>query len=184
MTGATPSADRLLVAVEGGAARVIQIDQNASYAVTVDGNVITTLSTQLGFPVQGALLAYNHFTPATDPATGEHVLLIGFEAWVAPTTVSSVPASEPLYQTAIGAHMLARAHYLVRHADGSYDVHIAEDPSLTSPPARVSTRTLAVSPFTEDDHAVVYAGGYDCNTTPSHNSAWALRAPIATVLGR
>ena len=52
---------------------------------------------------------------------------------------------------------IASANYLVRHADGSYEV---DDADLVAPHA---TRTLAISPFPADQGAVVYAGGYDCD---------------------
>jgi len=36
----------------------------------------------------------------------------------------------------------------------------------------VSTRTLSVSPFTQDPDGTVFAGGFDANNVPVHNSAW------------
>jgi hypothetical protein len=80
-------------------------------------------------------------------------------------------------------NFLATAKYLVRHADGSYDVYSMEDPTLPKAPPRVSVRTMAISPFPEDQGAVVYAGGFDCNNTPVHDTAWALRGSPATALG-
>jgi hypothetical protein len=41
----------------------------------------------------------------------------------------------------------------------------------------VSVRTFAVSPFPEEAGAV-YAGGYDANDTPAHDTAWLARGFI------
>jgi hypothetical protein len=170
----------LLTAIEGDTARVIQLDPNAGYAVTVDGDVMSIVTRGLGFPISHVLLAFNDFTPAIDPATHEHVLLIGFENGIG--TGAVVPPSEPTNMSPDGPR-LSRARYLVRHADGTYDVHFGEDPTLASPPPRHDTRTLAVSPFAEDRDAVVYMGGSDCGGSPWHDTAWALRAPLSIALG-
>jgi hypothetical protein len=169
----------LLVAVGGTTAKVLTIDPRAGFAEAVDRNVIDLLTTSFGLPVTRALLAYNHFTPAVDPVTGEHVLLIGVEVLIA----SSASTSLPLWHSAAGGTFLATANYLVRHADGSYDVFTMADPSGTSAPPRVSVRTLAISPFASDSHEALYAGGFDCNHTPEHNTAWGFRAQLATALG-
>ncbi len=124
-------------------------------------------------------MAYNHFTPVTDPSTHEQALLIGFEAHL-PADAGAAPV--PIFDASNGRY-LAGAHYMVRYGDGTYDAFSMEDLSLSSPPPRVSVRTLAVSPFASDNGAVVDAGGFDCNSTPVHNTAWALKAPVAIVLG-
>jgi hypothetical protein len=46
----------------------------------------------------------------------------------------------------------------------------------------VAVRTLAVSPFPADADGMIYAGGFDCDDVPNHDSAWALRAPLSTAL--
>lgn len=174
----------LLVAAEG-VPDVIKVDPHAGFTETVDEDVASLLTVRWGFPVAGALIAYNHFTPAIDPVTQEHVLLIGFEAHVGPNVTPPVPVfpTTPVGDDGGIVNFLATANYLVRHADGSYDVYSMEDPTLPQPPPRVSVRTLAISPFPEDQAAVVYAGGFDCNNTPEHDTAWALKGPLALALG-
>jgi hypothetical protein len=169
----------LMTAVEGPAARVLRIDPNNGFRSTLDEDVVGLLDQKFGFSVAGTLLAYNHFTPVTDPATNEQALLIGFET----SLKASTPAGTPMFDAGNG-EFLATAHYMVRYADGGYDVFSVEDPSIASPPPRVSVRTMAVSPFSADEGGVVYAGGFDCNATPVHNTAWAMKAPVATALGR
>lgn len=153
---------------------VIRIDPNSDFSETVDEDVTALLSTTLGTPVGYVLLNYNHMTPAIDPGTGESVLLIGLEARPKPP----VPPSVRLWN-GYGA----AATYLVRHANGSYDARTMEDPALAPPPPRVSIRTMAISPFQADQAQVVYAGGFDCNSFPAHNTAWALRGSLGLALG-
>ena len=45
-------------------------------------------------------------------------------------------------------------------------------------PQLVATRTIAVSPFPEDQGKALYFGGYDCNGVPSHNTAWIYKGTI------
>src|SRR5262249_8163970 len=133
-----------------------------------------------GVTVNYALLAYNDFTPATDPTTGESVLMTGFEATAPGATTL------PLWTSSNGAKFVKTANYLVRHANGTYDVRSMEDPTIASPPPRVSIRAMAVSPFDADraSGGVVYAGGFDANETPVDDTAWALRGPLGVALGR
>jgi hypothetical protein len=166
----------LMTAVEGPKASILRIDPSHGFQSTVDEDVVGLLDQKLQFDVGGCLLAYNHFTPVTDPATNERALLIGFETSLKPST----PAGTPIFDAGNG-EFLATAHYMVRHADGGYDVLTVPDPL---PTPLVSVRTMAVSPFSADEGGVVYAGGFDCNGTPVHDTAWAMKAPVATALGR
>jgi len=70
------------------------------------------------------------------------------------------------------------AWYLVRWPNGHYDLRRVT--AAFRQPA-VATRTMIASPFPND--AVIYFGGYDANKAPAHNTAWAVRATIATALG-
>lgn len=47
-----------------------------------------------------------------------------------------------------------------------------------------SVRTIAVSPFPEDQGQVLYLGGYDGHFKPNHNTAWLYRAGVNTTLAR
>ena len=77
----------------------------------------------------------------------------------------------------------AGATVLVRHADGTYDVLDLEDAALPKPPPRVAVRTLALSPFPSEE-GIVYAGGFDANDLPAHDTAWALTGPLRARLAR
>ena len=46
------------------------------------------------------------------------------------------------------------------------------DKQITPEPQLVSVRTLAVTPFSSDPPGTVYAGGFDANHNPVHNTAW------------
>jgi hypothetical protein len=160
----------LLVAAGGREARVLRIDPNRGFAAIVDVDVLALLSRASQTPVDGALLAYDQMTAVSDPRTGEPALLLGVQAWSRGDTGGRIPR---------WYRFDARARYLVRHADGSYDVRHMEDPRLSSPPPRVAVRTLAVSPF---DPGVLYAGGFDANQHAVHDTAWALCGPLAKAL--
>ncbi len=70
---------------------------------------------------------------------------------------------------------------LVRHSNRTYDVRTIEDHSITKPPPRVAVRTLARSPFEKD---IIYAGGFDANQHPVHDTAWALKGSLTALVGR
>jgi hypothetical protein len=64
---------------------------------------------------------------------------------------------------------------------GHYDLR-----QITTSPATgqalVATRSIASSPFPNDEGALYFAG-YDANKAPAHNTAWIFRASIGTALG-
>ncbi len=160
----------LLVTAGGPTARVLRIDPAHAFAELVDQDVVALLSSAWHAPVGGALLAYNEMTPVSDPRTGEPVLLLGLQAWMGPQVSTPSPTWWRYH---------ASATYLVRHADGRYEVRAMEDPTV-APLPRVAVRTMAIAPFAP---GVLYAGGFDANAHPVHDTAWAFRAPLATVLG-
>ena len=64
------------------------------------------------------------------------------------------------------AALAGNGRYCIRHAKGAditYEVAEITDPRE---PQLVSTRTIAVSPFPEDQGRVLYFGGYDCTASP------------------
>jgi hypothetical protein len=173
LPGIGDAGSTLLMSTVGSPAKIIQVSPSSNFTSTVDQDVSSFLTSAWGFPVKYAIPAYSDMTPATDPVTGEQVLLIGFEA-------TAPMASVPTWDSDGGGVFVASANYLVRHADGSYEVRTVDDPDLMAPHA---TRTLAISPFPADHEAVVYAGGFDCDQAPSHNTAWAATAPLGAALG-
>jgi hypothetical protein len=176
---AKASGGHTLLVAKQGVSSVLNVDQDSAFEASVEQDVNALATRELGTMVNGVLFAYNEFTPATDPVTQEPVLLAGYEAHLP----NSVPASIPVWTSSGSGFYAARAHYLVRRADASYAAYEMEDPTLDSPPPRVSVRTMALSPFAADRGTVVYAGGFDCNGTPEHNTAWVLKGPVGTALG-
>ena len=61
-------------------------------------------------------------------------------------------------------------NYLVRHCDGSYNIYAIHD----SDPLR-AIRSLVVSKFPGDPVGTLYAGGYDADNRPAHNTNWVYR---------
>jgi hypothetical protein len=47
-----------------------------------------------------------------------------------------------------------------------------------SPKTLVSVRAIAASPFAEDRGRAFYFAGFDCNSIPSHNTAWIYRGEM------
>ena len=112
------------------------------------------------------ITAYNDMERVTDPNTGEDLLMLGVA-----------------HGTPEGKSDLA--WYLVRHPDATYTVH--EIPCIFDlrgqPKTLQGTRTIRVSPFTEDKGQALYFGGFDCAFKTSHNTAWIYSADIYTALG-
>ena len=47
-----------------------------------------------------------------------------------------------------------------------------KDSQIEPKPDLVAVRTLTLSPFPTDPVGTVYAGGFDANRNPVHNTAW------------
>jgi hypothetical protein len=76
------------------------------------------------------------------------------------------------------AGKLGNGRFCIRRANGAditYEVAEITDPRE---PQLVSTRTIALSPFAEDQGKALYFGGYDCGGVPSHNTAWIYRGEL------
>jgi hypothetical protein len=64
-------------------------------------------------------------------------------------------------------------YVLARRCDGqAYALHEVRDTSISPAPSLVAVRTLINSPFGADPPGTVYAGGYDADGKPAHNTAW------------
>lgn len=161
--------DVLLESLEGDLGYVGYIDPAAGYGVTTEMNFLPYFVQHWGgLHDPYVVAAYNDMTPVQDPQTGEPLVLIGLEA-----------------QSASAAQRHS-TWYLVRHADGGYDLH--EIPPIATPedpnPNLFGTRTIVISPFPEDKGQVVYFGGHDATWDQSpHDTAWIYRAPLTTALG-
>jgi hypothetical protein len=141
---------------------VYRIDPSRGCAVTTELDIRAYFAKAFGVAKLAGpcLSAYNNFLPATDPDTGEKILLLG--VWV------NHPDGKATEKG-------ASAWYLVRHADGTYSHGRGFDPKNPRPnPPRglLATRTIELSPFPEDKGRVYYFGGYDCADIESHSTAW------------
>lgn len=98
-------------------------------------------------------IAYDHFTEATNPVTGEKVLLAGI--W----------AQHPDYNGPLGKS----SWYLVRHSDGRYELGRVFDPDFepSSPGGLRATRAIIASPFPEERERVFYFAGFDASMVGS-----------------
>ncbi len=160
--------DVLLESLEGPLGYIGYLNPAAGFASTNELYFLPYLLRRWGgLPQPYVVAAYNDTTPLQDPKTGEPLELIGLEA----------QDPQPGHQNS--------SWYLVRHLNGTYDLH--EIPAIATPenpnPSLVATRAIVVSPFPEDQGKMVYFGGYDASwDTTDHNTAWIYRAPLSTVL--
>jgi hypothetical protein len=164
----------LIAAVEGSEGRIVRIDPHNGSEVT-DLDLGEFLSKAWGMPIAYTIAAYNNFTKVHDSA-GREVLLIGFEAFVPP--IAPVAAGHTIVDTG-HSHVESNAWYLVRRPNGHYDLHRI---SVSTGHPMIATRSIVPSPFLNDENAL-YFGGYDANRTPSHNTAWLVRATLETAVG-
>ena len=161
--------------------KVRRLDPAAAFKETIEVDMPVFLTEKLGLPVRGVLAAYNDLLPYVMPGTGERLWLFGFEC----AHPQAILNSHPQHQSARAdegqppvTRFTGNGRYCVRHAHGAditYEVGEITDPRE---PQLVSTRTIAVSPFPEDQGRVLYFGGYDCNGVPSHNTAWVYRGEL------
>ncbi len=160
--------DVLLESLEGYLGYVGYIDPAAGYTSTEELHFLPYFIRNWGGLTQPYVVAaYNDVTPLQDPKTGETLELIGLEA-----------------QSPVAGHANS-SWYLVRHLDGSYDLH--EIPPIATPenpdPSLFATRAIVLSPFPEDQGKIVYFGGYDASwDTTDHNTAWIYRASLSVAL--
>ena len=157
----------LIAALEGDRCRVLRIDPDDGFRETVELDVLEFLAQHWGRRPTFATVAYDDFTPVTAPRDGEPLLFAGLGA---------------TYSTALETHppdaWVDDAWYVVRHADGRYDLRRVA-PDLDPALPLVATRSIAVSPF---DPGVLYFGGYDPNAKPARHTAWVFAASVDAVL--
>jgi hypothetical protein len=172
LRGLTPIPDRsggcslLLAAVEGTAARIVRVNPRGGSEAT-DLDLVDFLDRTWGMRVGYVIAAYDDMTELQ--ASGEHVLLIGLEAFVRPG--AAIASGHDIVDVGYG-RLERGGWYLVRHAGGRYDLHqvSARGQGL------VAVRSIRASPFVDDRDAVYFAG-YDANKVPAHNTAWIFRIP-------
>ncbi len=151
----------LLVSLEHAPCSIFCIDTKTFHAVS-EINVSAFLQRQWDTQVGYVIAGYNDMLHYKDPITSESLTLIGFEA-ATPELAGRFHQFNP------------SAHYLVWHSDGRYSVREIADHSLDYQPVLESVRSIVNSPFSEDPPGTVYAGGFDANKIPVHNTAWIYR---------
>jgi poly(A) polymerase len=157
--------------------KVRRIDPADGFKETIELDMPEFLTGLRGIKVGFALAAYNEFLPCVMPATGERVWLFGFESSYPPAVVEAKPPPDLRLFTREGYRWYfdARAQYFIRHAEGDrirYEVAEVTDPRG---PTLVAVRAIAESPFPGDRGRAFYFGGFDCNSQPSHHTAWIYR---------
>jgi predicted extracellular nuclease len=157
----------LLIALDGNPAKILRIDPALGHKATEELDVLELLTRQWGRRPSAAVPAYNGMTPVTDPRTGETVHLMGLAA-----NFSAAASAEEYPKEG----WERGGWYLIRHADGRYEMRQILDESK---PRLVATREIKVSPF---DDRTLYFAGYNPNTNLSHNTAWIYSAPVAAAL--
>ncbi len=132
---------------------------------TVELHMSNYLGTQLGTWISFSTAAYNNMV--IDPYSGttscpDLLIGVGFIE-----TSSYAKAYRRYYPTPL---------FLVRHCNGVYGIRAIVDPSITSAPPLMSTRSIAVSQFSGDPPGTIYAGGFevDASVFPLlvHNTDW------------
>jgi hypothetical protein len=156
----------LLASLEDNPSRIYRIDpqvvdDSGQYNGALDLNVSEFLTQALGTKATYAGIAYNNATAYPDPVGHCSRLLIGLEV-VTPQAA----------QTFGKSRFSPNAYYLVRDCGGGYVLREIQDRQIDPKPELVAVRTLAVSPFPSDPPGTVYAGGFDTNKIPVHNTAW------------
>jgi len=158
--------------------KVRRLDPADGFKETVELDIPAFLTQKLGVRVSFALSAYNEFMRYTMPGTGEAVWLFGFESTYPPAVFRAKPTPKLrlFVREEPRSFFAAEARFCIRHANGTdirYELAEVTDPRQ---PTLVATRAIAVSPFAEDRGRAFYFGGFDCNSVPSHNTAWIYRA--------
>jgi hypothetical protein len=147
---------------------------------TIELDMSSFLTNLWGRKVEFVLAAYNEFFPFTIPGNGETVLLFGFESTYTRDFIHANPHSglQLFVVDSKQAFFAAQARYFLRRTRGgsiTYEVAEIVDPL---DPTLVAVRTIAISPFVDDEGKVLYFGGFDCNSQPSHNTAWIYRGEL------
>jgi hypothetical protein len=158
-----------------------RLDPADNFKETIELDIPAFLTQQLGVRVTFALSAYNELMPYAVPGSSETLWVFGFECCYPAAVVNANPRLKSHVQIKENprAYFAGEARYCIRHAQGAaiaYELAEISDPRW---PLLVSTRVIAVSPFPEDQGQALYFGGYDCNSVPSHHTAWVYRGEWA-----
>lgn len=161
--------NELLFSLQGNPTTVIsvnprQTDSAGNYVASVDLNVSSLLTQNLGTTAESAIVAYNNMTVYPYPTAECPSLLMGFSVHT-PDTTKYVGTT----------HKYPAAGFLSRDCHGNYDVQWVHDPQISPSPELVAVRSIVVSPFPHDPPGTIYAGGFDAGNPIGagfHNTAW------------
>jgi len=113
--------------------------------------------------------AYNNITKVIDPITQQDAWLVGLGF--------SQKRRCPFPGQANNSWFLARS------ATGTWTVHEIPSLNFNDPqPCPCAVRTIAVSPFAQDQRQVIYIGFYDTHGLPCHDTAHIFRVGLARAL--
>jgi hypothetical protein len=154
------SGSMLIVALQSDSLDIYDLPLDGSTPI-VELYAANFLSSQLGTWVAYGIAAYNNMAVYPESGTTSCPdLLIGVGVL---GTTKYTNDYQGLYPT---------ASFLIRHCDGLYNFQTIVDPSITPPPATISTRVMAVPQFSGDPAGTIYVGGYDAHFDASHNTNW------------
>ena len=145
-------------------------DGQGGYTVHSEVNISDLMIAALGGGVEAkrTLGAYNDFYPITNPATGETVHIIGFQAII--TGESDLIGPGGYYKGAKFAIRTADNRYVVGEVNGEFE---------KGKPILIAPRTFAHSPFCDNK---IFMAGNDTNFQPATDMAWIFSASVETVL--
>ena len=153
--------DTLLLGLEDNPSIVYRVNLQ-DFSAVQELNVSRFLSAAWHTRVTYAIVAYNNMVLYPNPA-----------APACPSLLLGMESGTPDLPGGFGPTKFNRdASFLVRSCRGTYVVRKIVDPAIHPAPMLVSTRTMILSPFAQDPEGTVFAGGFDANNVPVHNSAW------------
>ena len=158
-----------------------RLDPADGFKETIELGIPMFLRGKLGVKVTLALSAYNELMPYKVPGTGETLWMFGLECSHPAAVVNSHPrikARVQVKEKTRRAYFAGEARYCIRRAQGTNITYELAEVTAPREPQLVSTRVIAVSPFLENQGKAFYFAGYDCNSVPSHNTAWIYRGEL------
>ena len=137
--------------------KIFRVDPFNGFRDTVELGISNFVNANLGTTYVGSLAAYNDMPRIFDQSLNDSVWLIGTQ----------------MTRSGWGGADWRRGIYLERTQHGSsiaYHINSIIDPMGTQ--VFEAVRCFCVSPFAQDNGRVIYAGGYDPDSNPSHLTAW------------
>lgn len=161
---------RVLIGAREHPGVVEMIEPHRDHRVTVEYDVRGHYLAQWGqLGGSASIIAYNEFTELRHPDSGELLHWAGLY-------INAPSDLAPLDEA---------SHFLVRHVDGTYEHGIITKPGDSNSSARElrGARTLAPSPFPEDEGRVFYIGGFDAHGSGHRSTGWIYRAELPSCRG-